>query len=83
MKRWIKYPLKITWHLTGPIRRPAAQAFEQWLDRYVVMTAHAATEEANLGFDFAAAELARLQQQVAAMRARLEGGPREGLAVVS
>ena len=83
MKRLIKYPLKLAWRAIGPIRRPVVRAFEHWLDRYVVMTAHAATDEANLGFDFAAAELSRLQQQVSAMRLNVEGPPREGLAVVS
>ena len=83
MKRLVKYPLKMAWGMAGPLRRPIVRAFEQWLDRYVVMTAHAATEQANLGFDFASAELARLQQQVAAMRADLEADSREGLGVVS
>lgn len=83
MKRLIKIPLKLVWRAMGPIHRPLVRAFEGWLDRYVVMTSHAATEEANLGFDFAAAEMARMQGQVAAMRAELDGQRREGLAVVS
>ena len=82
MKRAIKWPLKMAWRATGPIRRPLVRAFEGWLDRYVVMTSHAATDEANLGFDFAASELARMQQQVEAMRAAVEGQRREGLVVV-
>ena len=80
MKRLIKLPLKLAWHATGPVRRPLQRAFEAWLDRYVVMTAHAATEETNLAFDFAAAELARMQAQVEAMRALVESPPREELA---
>jgi hypothetical protein len=82
MKRLIKFPLKLAWRALGPIRRPLVREFEGWLDRYVVMTSHAATEEANIGFDFAAAELARMQQQVEAMRAVVEGQRREGLVVV-
>lgn len=82
MKRLLKLPLKLAWRATGPVRRPLQRAFEGWLDRYVVMTAHAATDEANLGFDFAAAELARMQAQVEAMRALVEPASREGLAVV-
>lgn len=83
MKRIIKWPIKMVWKAIGPIRRPLVRDFETWLDRYVVMTSHAAVEETNMGFDFAAAEMARMQSQVQAMRAAVESSRHEGLAVIS
>ena len=83
MKRIIKWTLKMIWKTMGPIRRPFGRAFAAWLDRYVVLTSHAATEEANNAFDFATAEMARLQRQVQEMREAVESSRHEGLAVVS
>jgi hypothetical protein len=82
MKRIIKWPLKLAWKATGPIRRPITRAFEHWLDRYVVMTSHAATEEANIGLDFAAAEMTRMQLQIQRMRESLQAPNRDGLAIL-
>lgn len=83
VKRLAKKTLKFGWRITKPIRRPFVAVTEAWIDRHVVIAANAAVEDANLGIDFAAAELARMQAQVEAIIARIEGQGREGLAVVS
>ena len=85
MKRLVKWPIKLAWRAIGPVRRPVVPPPSSvWLDRYVVMTSHAATEEANLGLDFASAETrpdAALQVQ--ALRGAVEVLPGEGLALVA
>jgi hypothetical protein len=83
MRRIFKWQMKLMWNLVGPVRRPLVRVFETWLDPYVVLTAHAATEEANNAFDFATAEMARLQQQVQQMREAVETDRIEVLVVVS
>jgi len=83
VKRLTKRTLKFGWSATKPIRRPFVGLLEACIDRYVVIAANAAVEDANLGLDFAAAELARMQVQVEAMLAEVEGSGREGLAVAS
>ena len=82
MKRLIKLPLRILWRATGPLRRPVVRRFESWFDRYLTLSARTLTEEANLVLDFTAAELARLQIQVEAMRGAVDELEPEGLAVV-
>ena len=82
MKRLIKWPLKLMWKATGPVRRPIQRAFEVWIDRYVIMTSHAATEEANIGLDFAAAEMSRMQLQVRRIRESLEASSQDGLTIL-
>ena len=73
VKRFAKGTLKFGWRLTRPIRRPIVRRAEAWIDRYLLITAHEATEHANLGLDFAAAELARMQAQVEALTREVEG----------
>ncbi len=80
MKRLMMFPLKLAWRATGPIRRPLVREIETWLDRYLVQTTLAVSEEANITLDFAAGELARMQRQVEAMRSLVEDRGRAGCA---
>ena len=82
MKRIFKWPIKMVWRATGSIRRPLVRELGKWLDRYVVIISHAATEEANIGLDFAAAEMARMQSQVQAMCEAVESAGRDDLIIV-
>ncbi len=82
MKRLIKKTLKFAWRGTSPIRRPFVRRFEAWIDRYVVITAHEATENANLALDFAAAEIARMNSQVDRLCASVESRRTEALLAV-
>ena len=73
MNRLIRWPLRVCWRLSRPIRGRLASRAEAWLDRYLVFATEAMVEEANLALDFASADLARMQAQVERLAARAEG----------
>jgi len=82
MKRVILFPMKLVWRILGPVRRALVREVETWLDRYLAQTTLAVTDEANMTLDFAAGELARMQEQVRAIRDSLPDRHAAALGVV-
>jgi len=94
MNRLLKFPFKVLWRMTAPVRRPLVRRLEALLTRCCSPTYHLnntnichVTEESNLLMDHMVRELVRLQKQVDQLHHAVEdithSGSHAALAVVS
>ena len=92
MKRLIKWPLKVVWRWTAPLRRPIVRKLEAFLARAYAQAPiphphiHIAcngrvTEETGVLMDFLVRELVRLQDQVERLQQTVENLAPSGTAL--